>query len=219
MDDAQRILADKIARFETMVRPEADPNNDMAWYSLGGAYAEASRFADAARAYERCYTLNPVMSKAFQLAGKALVDAGQAEQAAGVLTRGYMVAADRGDRMPMKAMGELLTTIGRPIPEVAKKSPAVEAAAVDGSFVCRRTGKPGTKLAKPPFRGAIGEWIGANIAKETFDAWIAQGTKVINELRLDLSRDQDELSYDQHMREYLGIDDDMFEQLTGKKPE
>lgn len=218
--EARRALDDKIARFETMVRPEADPTNDMAWYSLGGAYAEAGRHLDAARAYERCYTLNPVMSKAYQLAGKALVDGEQPEQAASVLTKGYGVAAERGDRMPMLAMADLLKKLGRPVPEVASPPRAATPTTdLGGSFVCRRTGKPGTKLARAPFKGPIGEWIFANISKETFDAWIGQGTKVINELRLDLSRDQDEQTYDRHMREYLGIDDELFESLTGRKPE
>ena len=40
-------------------------------------------------------------------------------------------------------------------------------------------GRPGTKMARAPFRGPVGEWIQTNISKETFDTWIAQGTKVI----------------------------------------
>lgn len=198
----------RIRQFETMVRPEADPDNDMAWFSLAGAYAQAGRHADAARAYMRCVDLNPGLSKAYQLAGQALIDAGDREHAADVLTNGYRAAAQRGDRMPMKAIGELLQALGRPVPEVAGRTPSAEAVP-GGGFICRRTGRPGTKMARPPFRGPLGEWIAAHIARETFDAWIAQGTKVINELRLDLSRDADAETYDAHMREYLGIDDDL----------
>ena len=73
-------------------------------------------------------------------------------------------------------------------------------------------------MPRPPFKGPIGQWIHANISKESFDEWIGQGTKVINELRLDLSRDADGDTYDAHMREYLGIDDAMYEELTGEKP-
>ncbi len=40
---------------------------------------------------------------------------------------------------------------------------------------------------------------------ETWRNWIAQGTKVINELRLDFSRDDHQKVYDQHMMEYLNI--------------
>jgi Fe-S cluster biosynthesis and repair protein YggX len=73
-------------------------------------------------------------------------------------------------------------------------------------------------MSRPPFKGPVGDWIGANISKETFEDWVAQGTKVINELRLDLSRDEDEAVYDAHMREFLGIDDELYERLTGNKP-
>src|SRR4051812_17371718 len=85
------------------------------------------------------------------------------------------------------------------------------------SFVCRRSGRPGTKMGRPPFKGPVGEWIAANIAKETFEEWIRQGTKVINEMRLDLSREQDEETYDTHMREYLGIDEELYAKLTEGK--
>ena len=69
-------------------------------------------------------------------------------------------------------------------------------------------------MARPPFRGPIGEWIAANISKETFDQWIGQGTKVINELRLDMSRDEDAAQYDKYMEEYLGIDAALREQIV-----
>jgi hypothetical protein len=36
---------------------------------------------------------------------------------------------------------------------------------------------------------------------------------VINELRLDLSRDRDQDLYDQHMREYIGLDDETLKDL------
>lgn len=204
MDNTQRI-----AQFENMV--QADPENDMAWFSLGGAYAQAGRQAEAADAYMKCIALNKDMSKAYQLAGAAYIAAGERERAAGVLTEGYTVASGKGDFMPRKAMGELLVKLGKPVPHVEEKTAALP----EGSFVCTRTGKPGTKMSRPPFRGPVGQWIAEHITAETFDAWIRQGTKVINELRLDLSRDADAETYDRHMREYLGIDDELYEKLTG----
>ncbi len=217
MDPTQRI-----AQFEAMVRPEADPNNDMAWFSLANAYKDAGRHAQAAAAYTRCFELNPAMSKAYQLAGQALIDAGDTAKAGQVLTEGYTVAAQRGDRMPMKAMGELLTSLSLPIPQIASKATAGPAAGgtlpdLAGAFMCRRTGKPGTKLARAPFRGPVGQWIFDNISRETWEAWIAQGTKVINELRLDLSNDEGSSTYDRHMREYLGIDDELYAELTAAR--
>lgn len=203
----------RIAQFETMVRPGADPDNDMAWFSLGRAYAEAGRHDDAARAFVRCLEINPVMSKAYQLAGEAYIAHGELSKAADILKRGYTTASQRGDRMPMTAMGELLKKIG-------DEPPAVAAAAADtgpaGSFVCKRTGRAGRQLPRAPFKGPVGAWIHANISQETWDNWVRQGTKVINELRLDLSREEDSDTYDRHMREFLGIDDELYTKLTGK---
>jgi Fe-S cluster biosynthesis and repair protein YggX len=210
----------KIAQFETMVRPGADPNNDMAWFSLGGAYAQAGRHADAAGAYQRCIEINPAMSKAYQLAGKALIDAGQAEAAAMLLEKGFVEAGKRGDRLPQKAMGELLVSLGKPVPQVAGPASASTGGSGGGGgdvtgFVCRKTGAPGTKMGRPPFKGAVGAWIHANISAETWDAWIRQGTKVINEMRLDLSRDDHAETYDQQMRDYLGIDEELLKEIRG----
>jgi Fe-S cluster biosynthesis and repair protein YggX len=201
----------KIAQFETMVRPEADPNNDMAWFSLGGAYAQAGRHADAANAYLRCVELNPGMSKGWQLAGRALIDAGDKDRAADILTRGYAESGKRGDRMPRQAMGDMLVSLGKTLP--AEERPAATGAGGTDGFVCHRTGKPGTKLARPPFKGPVGKWIFENISTETWEDWIRQGTKVINEMRLDLSRDEHGELYDQQMREYLGIDEELLQKL------
>lgn len=203
-------LETRIAQFENMCRE--DPDNDMAHFSLAGAYAQAGRHADAAASYIRCIELNPDMSKAYQLAGQALIDASRGEDAAELLTTGYRSAAERGDRMPMLAMGEMLETLGAPVPEVAARKPTA-AEEAQGDFVCQRTGKRGHQLPRPPFKGAIGQWIYENISQETWNAWIGQGTKVINELRLDLSQDKDAELYDQHMHEFLGLDESMLESM------
>jgi Fe-S cluster biosynthesis and repair protein YggX len=208
---------DRIAQFEKMAHD--DPENDMAHFSLGNAYLQAKRAAEAARSFERCLELNPVMSKAYQLAGQAMIEAGWADKAVAVLTKGYETAAARGDRMPMNAMADLLRSIGREPPDISANAPATSSAAAGGEFVCRRTGRPGTQLPSPPFKGPIGRWIHENISAETWRTWIGQGTKVINELRLDFSRDQDQAVYDQHMREYLGIDSDLLAELTGVREE
>lgn len=209
-------ITQRIAQFENMVRPGADPDNDMAWFSLGSAYAEAGRHTDAAAAFQRCVAINPGMSKAYQLAGKALIDAGNRDAAAKILTEGYAVASRKGDLLPKRGIAELLQSIGQPVPETVP-SAAEAAGAPEGAFIDRRTGRPGTQMDRPPFRGPLGEWIQQNISKETWDRWIGQGTKVINELRLDLSRDQDEATYDAHMREFLGIDDELHRQIMERR--
>ncbi|MCB9845543.1 MAG: Fe(2+)-trafficking protein [Phycisphaeraceae bacterium] len=199
----------RIAQFENMCREDAQ--NDMAHFSLGSAYRDAGRFDEAAASFERCLDLNPGMSKAWQLRGAVLLAAGQIDDASRVLREGYAVASRRGDLMPKNAIADMLRQLGEEPPEVAQ-APAT--GSEGGSFVCRRTGRSGTQMDRPPFRGRLGEWIMQNISKETFDAWIRQGTKVINELRLDLSRDEDSEIYDRHMREYLGVDDEMYRQIT-----
>lgn len=205
MDNAARIT-----QFENMT--QADPTNEMAHFSLGRAYAESGRPADAARAYLRCIELVPDMSKAYQLAGEALVKAGETDRAKSVLHQGHTIAAGKGDLMPRNAMARLLADLGDPVAE-APVSPTGDSTVDQGGPVpegmirCRQSGRVGTRMARPPFRGILGEWIAANISKESFDAWIRQGTKVINEMRLDLSREKDQEIYDQQMREFLGVDE------------
>jgi Fe-S cluster biosynthesis and repair protein YggX len=203
----------RIAQFEKMA--SADPDNDMAHFSLGNAYLQAGRAAEAARSFEACLAVNAEMSKAYQLCGKAMIEAGWADKAVAVLTRGYEVAASKGDRMPQEAIAALLRSIGREPPTLAAEVEAAAAKAREGgTFVCGRTGKPGHKMSRPPFRGRLGQWIFENISEETWDAWIRQGTKVINELRLDLSREADAATYDRHMHEYLGVDEALMKQLS-----
>jgi Fe-S cluster biosynthesis and repair protein YggX len=214
------ITADRIAQFEKMARE--DPTNDMAHFSLGNAYLQSGRAAESAKAFENCVAVNPAMSKAYQLGGQAMIDAGWTDKAVTFLNKGYEVATSKGDRMPQEAIAGLLRSIGREPPAIAVKAGTADqkgggGGTGAGAFVCRRTGRPGTKMTSPPFRGPVGQWIADNISQETWRTWIGQGTKVINELRLDLSREQDQEVYDAHMREFLGIDDDVMNEIAARK--
>lgn len=208
-------LDERIAQFERMAGE--DPDNDMAHFSLGNAYLQAGRHADAAASLQRCIERNGEMSKAYQLAGQALIDAGQEDRAGKLLATGYEVAARKGDVMPRNAIADLLKRIGRDVPVVSDEVKA-EASQLEqsGTFTCKSTGRPGTQMPEPPMRGALGLWIYENISAETWAAWIGQGTKVINELRLDFSREEDQQVFDQHMCEFLGIDAAVYEELTAK---
>jgi Fe-S cluster biosynthesis and repair protein YggX len=227
----------RIAQFQNMA--QADPENEMAHFSLGKALLEAGRTEEAAASYLKCTELAPQMSKAFQLAAECYVKIGKVDLAAQLAQRGYLIAAERGDLMPKNALADVLRSLGKPVPEVTASNTSgsgsrdvdllgaglsgdtrgkYEGPIPPGAFVDHATGRPGTKMPKPPFKGPVGKWIFEHITQETFDAWIRQGTKVINELRLDLSREQDEETYDQHMREYLGLTDEVYERLTGRAP-
>lgn len=201
-------IDERVTQFENMAT--ADPTNEMAHFSLGSAYLQAGRPADAAASFERCIELNADMSKAYQLCGEAMLAVGWEDKAVVHLNRGYEIAAAKGDRMPQTAIAEMLEGIGRAVPDISDAAAAsAKAIAESGSFVCQHTGQPGTELDGPPFRGPIGEWIGSNIAAETWQQWIDQGTKVINEMRLDLSRPEDSAMYDEHMYEFLGVPEDL----------
>lgn len=230
-------LDKRIAQFQNMA--QADPDNEMAHFSLGQALVQAGRHAEAAESYIRCTELVPGMSKAYQMAAEALVKSGSAadrDRAAQLAVRGFTIAAERGDLLPKNALADILKQLGRDVPEVAMKGGAAgkkdginllggaaeaggggprpdPASFPPGTFIDHKTGRPGTKMPKPPFRGRLGTWIHENISQETFNAWIGQGTKVINELRLDLSREQDSEAYDEHMREFLGIDGDLYAKI------
>ncbi|MEM9083960.1 MAG: Fe(2+)-trafficking protein, partial [Planctomycetota bacterium] len=185
-DTTDTAIAEKVERFEKLV--QMDPEDATSHFTLGTAYAEAGRHEEAAESFLNAIAINADYSKAFQLAGQSLIEAGDTDRAGKVLTRGYEAAARLGDLMPKKAISAMLEQIGQPIPVVQEESASSEAApAPDGSFVDRKTGQPGTKLPRPPFRGAIGQWIYDNISNETWQTWLGQGTKIINELRLDLS--------------------------------
>ena len=208
-------LDQRIAQFENMAAEDAD--NDMAHFSLGGAYLQAGRHAEAAASLQRCLKLNPEMSKAYQLAGEALIGSGQEDAAAELLLKGYEIASGKGDVMPRDAMADLLKKLGRELPTtVIEPAPAATAAGQGDGFNCKASGRPGTQLAEPPMRGALGQWIYENVSSEMWKTWIGQGTKVINELRLDFSREEDQKVYDQYMCEFLGIDEARYVELTAK---
>jgi len=202
---------DRIAQFRQMA--EADASNEMAHFSLGNALMTEQRFAEAAASFQRCVELVPDMSRAYELAGRAMIGAGWADRAVEMLQRGYVIAAQRGDLQPRDAIAKSLRELGREPPEVKAPEPTKGVATGVATFTCKRTGRPGTHLDRPPFKGPLGAWIQENISAETWRNWIGQGTKVINELRLDFSREHDQQVYDQHMHEYLGIDDALRTQL------
>ena len=117
MSDAPTDLEQRIERFEHMA--QADPENEMAHFSLGNAYAQMNRHAEAAKAFEECTRLNPEMSKAWQLCGQEMVKAGWEDKAVVVLEKGYEIAASKGDLMPRNAIAETLKSIGKEPPALS----------------------------------------------------------------------------------------------------
>lgn len=197
-------IEQRIAQWEQMAREAPD---DMAYFSLGSAYREAERLDDAEQALAKAIELNEQMSRAYQLRAQVLIKLGQEQQARDLLTKGYQIAAARGDVMPQRAMAALLEKLGASVPEVEADS-AQQKAAVEASgdtILDRRTGTAQPRLPDPPMRGPVGDFIYDHFGQETWRQWITQGTKVINELRLDFSNPQHQQVYEQHMLEWLQV--------------
>jgi Fe-S cluster biosynthesis and repair protein YggX len=181
----------------------------MAFFSLGSAYREAGRLQEAADALATALEYNPEMSRAYQLRGQVLLKLEREQEAGELLQTGYKVAAERGDVMPQKAIGSLLQKLGLELPDVEdaeQKKAEVEASG--DTVLDRRTGKPQPRLEDPPIRGPLGRFIYDHFGQQTWRDWIHQGTKVINELRLDFSDPEHQKIYDQHMMEWLQITQD-----------
>jgi Fe-S cluster biosynthesis and repair protein YggX len=52
----------------------------------------------------------------------------------------------------------------------------------------------------------LADRIMARVCADCWNDWIGMGTKVINELRLDLSTERGAEEYDRYMKEFLGLD-------------
>ncbi|MBC8201242.1 MAG: Fe(2+)-trafficking protein [Planctomycetes bacterium] len=196
-------ITDRIERFENMAT--ADPSNDMAHFSLGSAYLDAEKFAQAAVSFQTCVELNPDMTRAMELGGSALMQSGRAVEAETLLRKGFMQATSRGEMRVKDGIAAILKAAGLPIPEMdSGTSPKSEG------------GKP---LSKAPLPGPLGEWIAEHILSDAWEGWIAQGTKVINELRLDFSREEDQQVYEDYMAEFLSIPKEVVEKDRTQKEE
>ena len=203
----------RIAQWEQMAREAPD---DMAYFSLGNAYKEAGRLEDAEQAFAKVLEFNPKHSRAYQLRGQVLIQLDREDEAAQVLEEGYQVAAQRGDVMPQRAMGSLLENkLGRELPDAPDAAQRKAEVETTGDVVLdRRTGQPQPRLPDVPFKGPLGRFIYDHFGQQTWQAWIAQGTKVINELRLDFSNPQHHEVYDQYMMEWLQVTPQEIEQYA-----
>lgn len=197
-------MQERIEMFRKMT--EADPQNEMGHFSLGKAYFEANDFANAVGPLKRTLELNPTYSKAYQLLGEAQARTGDTAAALATLTAGFKVADERGDRMPRDAMGDLIRTFGGTPPQSrTPAAPAAPAAAEGNELTCSRCGRPTAKMPERPFKGPLGEAVWANVCAACWREWIGVGTKVINEMGLQLADPRAQKVYDDHMVDFLQL--------------
>ncbi len=182
-----------------------DPDNELGHFSLGRAYLEAGMHDGAIASLQRAIEINPKISKAYQLLGEAQLTLGKQPEAIDTLTRGVKVANERGDMLPKNAMLAKLKELGAPEPDLGQAAAGPEPEVGEGQILCRRCGRVGPRLAKPPFRSDFGREIHEKICSLCWKEAIGMGTKVINELRLPLSDPQAQKVWDQHIREFLSL--------------
>lgn len=204
----------RIQQFRKMATD--DPSNDLAHLSLGRELAAVGRHEEAIESFRRTLELNEKLSKAYQLLGESLLKLERRPDAATVLKRGVQVSDERGDRMPRDAMAEMLRGMGEPVPEFGTRR---EVSVGEGQVIDARTGGPGPKLRKPPFRNVLGQVIYENVSADSWREWIGMGTKVINELRLPLSDPKAQEVYDQHLIDFLNLREKYEEAKKAQKPE
>lgn len=198
-------LHERIDQFRKMAQD--DPENELGHFSLGKALFEDNQFVEAAVAFQKTVELNTQFSKAYQLLGQSLINAGNAAGAIPFLTRGFEVADERGDNIPREEMAKLLRQIGAPVPE--SKRTNANTIVGEGGFACQRpgcsAGPRAVQLQRPPMSDELGQQIYAAICAQCWQDWLGMGIKVINEMRLDLSDEKGQQVYDQYLREYLGV--------------
>ena len=200
-------LQERITQFRKMAND--DPDNELGHFRLGQLLMEDGQFEEAVKSLRRTLELSPQFSKVFQLLGSCLIKLGRRDDAVKVLREGFAVADERGDNIPRDEMTKLLVSLGEAAP-VAQKSAKPSANGTGTGFKCQRpgcvAGSHAHQLPKPPMSDVLGKQIYDQVCADCWQYWLRDlSIKVINEMRLDLSVEKDCATYDQLMRETLGL--------------
>ena len=193
---------ERIERFRTMA--EADPQNELGHFSLGRALMDAGRHGEAVESLRRAIGINKNLSKAYQLIAQCQIKENKQGEAVATLTEGVKVADARGEMLPRNEMVEMLKSLGAAVPEL-KAASGAGVAVGEGQVMCKRCGKAGPKLPSQPMRNEMGKQVFEHICANCWREAIGMGTKVINELRLDLSDPRAQQVWDQNIREFLNL--------------
>jgi tetratricopeptide (TPR) repeat protein len=200
-------LQERIAQFRKMAND--DPENELGHFRLGQLLMEDGQHEEAVKSFRRTLELSPQFSKVFQLLGACLIKLGRRDDAVQVLRNGFAVADERGDNVPREEMAKLLVGLGESAP-VSQKAARPSVNTAGGGFKCMRpgcdAGGNAHQLPKPPMSDELGQQIYEKVCEKCWGYWLRDlSIKVINEMRLDLSIEKDCATYDQVMRETLGL--------------
>ena len=200
MDNAERLAA-----LKNMA--DADPDNELAHFTLGRAYLAAEEFSAAETALLRTLELNPQHSVAHQGLADALLKQGRREEAIERLKEGVTIAHRKGEFKPRNEMQATLTGLGVILPALdeADVEGTEEIELDENSLRCRRCGRVGPRLPEAPFPSPLGEEILANTCVPCWREWMGVSIKVINEFRLNMMLPEAQEVYDTHMKEFLAL--------------
>ena len=199
---------ERIAQFRKMATE--CPDDELANYRLGSLLMEEKQYDEAITYFRKTLELSPFFSKVYQLLAQSQIALDQKPAAIETLKSGFAVADERGDNMPRDEMSRLLVQLGQEAP--AKRGQAPAPVGGEGGFHCQRPtcmlGSRATPLTKPPFNDELGRIIQEKICADCWGSWLRDySIKVINELRLDLSREDHQTQYDRYMLEFLGLEE------------
>src|SRR5688500_17743252 len=103
-------LQDRITQFRKMATD--DPDNELGHFRLGQLLMEDQQYAEAVKSFDRTLEISPQFTKVYQRRGECHTKLGHKDRAVEVLTSGYTVADERGDKMRRDAMGKMLADLG-----------------------------------------------------------------------------------------------------------
>ncbi len=195
-------INERIERFKKMA--EADPQNELGHFSLARALMDAGQYSAAIEPLRKVISIDASRSKAYQMLGECLTKEGKTGEAVATLTEGVKIADSRGEMLPRNDMVEMLKGLGAAVPQFKTASAPAQQAG-EGQVLCRRCGKLAPKLASQPMRNDFGRLVFENTCTACWREAIGMGTKVINELRLDLSDPRAQKAWEQNIREFLNL--------------
>jgi Fe-S cluster biosynthesis and repair protein YggX len=74
------------------------------------------------------------------------------------------------------------------------------------TVACRRCGKDGPRLARPPLPGRTGQEVQASVCADCWGEWERAEVMVINELRLNFMDPEAQRELDRQMRDFLALE-------------
>jgi Fe-S cluster biosynthesis and repair protein YggX len=186
---------------------DKNPHDAAAQLELGRALLSQGRHGEAAPCFQRVLAMDAQNLAAYELLAVAQREGGLNDLAIKTLTNAHRTAQRLGEKARAQDFANTLRELGAVPPEIAEQQTERPAGAdgVDG-FACRRCGADGPVLDERPLKGVLGDVVVSATCESCWREWVAQGTMVINELRLVMHEPTAQETYEGQMRGFLQIE-------------